>query len=255
MGLDKTLTSLIINSTKNFSKFELSILSLKDRFKLGCPTKDEILNIINKKNQISSILSQSQSQIQILQKTNNTLETTTSTFTTLFKTIKSIPAPTAIAGVGVPFSALTGLSSALDVVNDRLKQSNGILKSIPSISNILNDYLDKINKNLNELDNLILNCLKKQIDELSDEEKENYLSNLDTEIKDNVGQVIDENKLPNIEGFILTIEYDPLNKFSFPRRRIRAKKNNINILGEYSYSSSISILIDEIKFKIKNFKN
>jgi len=62
----------------------------------------------------------------------------------------------------------------------------------------------------------------------------------------------------------LTIEYNPNNDFTFPQRRIRAENVNkydgnpfkgitvYNIYGKkYSYSTSVAVLIDEVKFVIE----
>ena len=61
------------------------------------------------------------------------------------------------------------------------------------------------------------------------------------------------------KGFRLIIQYDPKNEFSFDSRRIQAQNtSNKTILynlsnNGYSYSSSVSVLIDEVKFRIDNY--
>jgi len=69
-------------------------------------------------------------------------------------------------------------------------------------------------------------------------------------------------------GFRLIIEFDPNNTFSFPARRIKAYNTKgvilysappdqgsgkINTSSKYSFSSSVEVLISEVKFNIDNY--
>jgi len=93
-------------------------------------------------------------------------------------------------------------------------------------------------------------------------------SNADEGTSDVNGNIIvlNENKKSGYyAGFdwLLTIEYNNDNTFSFPQRRIKAVNTNtdynnifkgVNLFnlegGGYSYSTSVKVLIDEIKFRI-----
>lgn len=251
MGLDKTLISLVMNVTKNISKFELSIDSLQSRFDAGCPTRDNIFKIIKSKNQITNIISQTQSQLQILNTTKNTLEVSNNTFLSIINVIKSLPVPTAVAGVGVPFGSLTRLSDTLYTVSDKLKQGRGILKTIPDIADSINTYIESIKNKLQVLDNSILKCLNKDIENLNETEREEFLLNLGLNVNP-PSSIDNDNKIPPYKGYNFIIDFDSSNKFSFPRRRIKAQNGKITLIGEFSYSNSVNILIKEMKFKIDN---
>jgi len=70
-------------------------------------------------------------------------------------------------------------------------------------------------------------------------------------------------------GFRLVIEFDPNNTFSFPARRVRAYSDTegvtlysvppdqgsgeINTSSTYSFSTSVEVLIEEVKFNIDNY--
>lgn len=70
-------------------------------------------------------------------------------------------------------------------------------------------------------------------------------------------------------GFRLVIEFDPNNTFSFPARRVRAYNGDegvilysvppdqgsgeINTASTYSFSTSVEVLISEVKFNIDNY--
>jgi hypothetical protein len=93
-------------------------------------------------------------------------------------------------------------------------------------------------------------------------------SNTDEGTSDVNGNIIvlNENKNSGYYAgldWLLTIEYNDDNTFSFPQRRIKAVNTNtdfynifkgINLFnlegGGYSYSTSVKVLIDEIKFRI-----
>ena len=67
--------------------------------------------------------------------------------------------------------------------------------------------------------------------------------------------------------FNFEIQYDPKNEFSFDSRRIKASATFVGVKGNpnvviynlpnngYSYSSSVTVLINETKFRIDNFIN
>jgi len=59
----------------------------------------------------------------------------------------------------------------------------------------------------------------------------------------------------NYKGWMMIIENDPDNTYTFPRRRIKASKTDIKgdtsvMYNEYSYSSSTVILVNEMIFRI-----
>lgn len=253
MGFEKSLILMITKSIQNVSRFELGVVSLDENFNNGCPTKDKLFNIIKSKNNISNALTQIQSQLKNLNSTQNTIENFTKTFIGVVKTIKSLPIPTALAGVGIPISSITKLSDILDNVGDKIKRSKGLLSVIPSINRDIINYINDINKKIKDLDNKILKCLEKDFSSLTEEEKQKFISELGTNISESDIET-SNNNIPSYKNYKFIIEYDPLNKFSFPRRRIRAENGNIIILGDYSYSASTDILIKEMQFKIDNNK-
>ncbi len=255
MGLDKTIISLVMNSIKGIAKFDISIDSMISQFNKGCPTKDRLLLFIQNKNKISTALTQTQSQLNLLNNTKITLENSVNIFTTIITTIKLLPAPVAT----LPISALTNLSDILDNVGDKLKQGRNILKIVPNVIKDLNKNISDINSKLDKLNNLILKCLNQETQNMNPNDRETYYREIGLEINNqNSNSGLEQQLKPtsnnpyNYNGFLLTIEYDPTNKFTFPRRRIRAIKDKVILYGDYSYSSSTDILVDEMKFRIDN---
>ncbi len=253
MGFEKSLILMITKSIQNISKFELSIDSLNKNFDNGCPIKDKLFNIIKSKNNISNALIQIQSQLNNLNSTQTTLENSTKIFSGIINTVKSIPAPTAVAGVGIPISIITRLSEVLDNMGDKLKRGKGLLSIIPTINKDILNYINNINQNIKNLDNKILKCLETQFENMNETEKQKFISELGSNVSESDIEN-DINVVSSYKDYKFIIEYDPLNKFTFPRRRIRAENGKITILGDYSYSSSTDILIKEMKFKIDNNK-
>ena len=147
MGLEKIIISAVTTSTQNLSRFESSIDDLQSNFKDGCPTKESLFKLIDKKNKISNSLTQFQNQIQTLNSTQNNLEKTTQLLSGLVNTIKLLPLPTSIPpGTGIPISVITTLSDKLDFTGDKLKQNKGLTQVIPNVIKDINNSIDKINK-------------------------------------------------------------------------------------------------------------
>jgi hypothetical protein len=138
----------------------------------------------------------------------------------------------------------------------------------------LNGDIQTILSQLARLDALLAGCLEADTVGLTDDEKEDYftslginLNALDTTSDPQAnlvgGQALEDSLAPNsnnpliYKDFKLIIDNDKENTLSFPRRRIVATRiaNNVQIVGDYSFSSSTQILVDEVKFQIDKYLN
>ena len=107
---------------------------------------------------------------------------------------------------------------------------------------------------------------------VTEEEKEEYftslginLNTLDTTSDPQVnlvgGQALEDSLAPNsnnplvYKDFQFVLDNDKENKLSFPRRRIVATRitDGVQIVGDYSFSASTQILVDEVKFKVDKY--
>jgi len=199
-------------------------------------------------------------------------------------------------GAGIPISVLTNLSDILIKLSDFVKNSGNTLSTIPQVTSNIIDSINSMVNQLTLLDQSILNCLEEnfqstipegtpesEIPALQNEfyESLNY-SQFDQSTVSLSGQefseeelierlnpnstnpifypiwgvdfYIDENPEPN--PFRLTLQFDPQNEVSLPRRRIKAFRVNeeeVVLTGDYSYTNSITILVEEMKFQIQQF--
>ena len=79
-SLSKILIKSITNVTKNVTKMEIALDDLIDQFKNSCPPKDELLKIVQQKNQLQTAL----------QSVNGAFSTVQSTVDTTKKIIKAV---------------------------------------------------------------------------------------------------------------------------------------------------------------------
>lgn len=297
-ALNTLINKNVVKVIKNTAKLELAVDDLIEKFKKSCPPKPELLQIVKQKNQLQegleSILGAFQ-QVETAASVTNTIVTTVSAAVT---TIKLIPVPTSVPpGVGVPINVITILADSLDTLGDILKGAKGALSVVPPVSGTITGAASSAIAKLQELDILLNACIEELAEGMTQTEKNNLIDEVGLvaasagDFSSIPANLLDESLLeerlnPNSDnpylyqktGFPtadwqLIVEYNAENKFSFPERRIKA----VNILdapetniyqdgvvfnlpnGDYSYSNSVKILIEEAKYQIEllgeNFYN
>ena len=287
------LGKLLVKSTtrviKNTAKFELAVDDLIEKFNLSCPPKDQLLKIVEQKNQIQSALQNVLGEFSKVDKTVKTTETIVTTVEAAVRVIKAIPVPTSVPpGVGIPINVITLLADSLDTLGDLVKGAKGSLKIVPTVSKSVTESAQIILDKLTELDGKLNICIEELAEGMNDQEKSELLneignvaaaSGLSTNVNLNVANeeelvkrlqpgatdrfLYQKTGFPNPD-WLLTIEYNNKNEFTFPQRRIRAENINkfdgnpykgvvvYNIYGKkYSYSTSVEVLVDEVKFVIE----
>ncbi len=277
MGFDKIISRAITKTVKNTYRFELSINDMLNNFKKECPPKEEIIKIIQTKNQIAGALDPIVGTLNSLKLTKYTLNKTLNSLNVIVNVIKQIPIPTAVPpGIGIPVNIITNFADVLDKVGDLIKKGKTTLETIPGTLTIITDSAKTVISKLNLLDRAITICIEKQTKNMSEGEIQQYFEELNfhlTEVGNfsspTLNKISDEVLLsqltPNsknplyIKGYKLEIQYDVNNKFSFPSRRIRgidfSNKHTIYNLPDQGYSFSIStqVLVNEIKYRINTY--
>ena len=135
-----------------------------------------------------------------------------------------------------------------------------IPETVP-ISWTLSDATSALNELMNEIGNVAASSGASIDTGLNEADDKLLLNRLDP--NSNNPLFYKKSGFPN-KDWKLTIEYNPNNDFTFPQRRIRAENVNkydgnpfkgitvYNIYGKkYSYSTSVAVLIDEVKFVIE----
>ena len=261
--LTKLISSISQNSIKSILKLDDRINEISKKFENGCPSKSELEKIITQKNTLITTLTTTKQLLNGVTKTGQTVDGLLTGLKVAVNTIKYLPIPIA------PFTPLTVtnvLADSLDTLGGIVKNNKGIIKMIPQIFKSITPEIDKVIQKLNSLDIALNACIKSQ--NLTQKELSEILtidptsktpSNSSSE--DLLSQLSPGSNNPILhKGFKLEIQYDPKNKFSFSSRRIKASnpsKSNIILYNlpnnEYSFSSSVEVLINEVKFRIDNY--
>ena len=275
MALGTVIAGLVRNAARSLVNFELAVDPLIERLQQSCPPKVELEIIIKQKNSIATALTQTQTALNTMVQTGQTVTGIINVTDIALRVIKNLPLPTSVPpGIGIPISVINRFTDTLIKLSDLIKTNRGIVASIAPAVQSLNSDIQTILDALARLDTLLAGCLEEQTANLTEEEKEDYftslginLNTLDTTSDPQVnlvgGQALEDSLAPNsndpliYKGFKLIIDNDKENKLSFPRRRIIATRiaNNVQIVGDYSFSSSTQILVDEVKFQIDKYLN
>jgi hypothetical protein len=275
MALGIVIAGLVRNAARSLVNFELAIDPLIERLQQSCPPKVELEIIISQKNSIATALTQTQTALNTMVLTGQTITGIINVTDIALRVIKNLPLPTSVPpGVGIPISIINRFTDTLIKLSDLIKTNRGIVASIAPAVQSLNGDIQTILGKLAQLDTLLAGCLEQATIGLTDDEKEDYftrlginLNTLDTTSDPQVnlvgGQALEDSLAPNsndpliYKGFKLIIDNDKENKLSFPRRRIVATSiaNGVQIVGDYSFSSSTQILVDEVKFQIDKYLN
>lgn len=275
MALGTVIAGLVRNAARSLVNFELAVDPLIERLQQSCPPKVELEIIIRQKNSIATALTQTQIALNTMVQTGQTVTGIINVTDIALRVIKNLPLPTSVPpGIGIPISIINRFTDTLIKLSDLIKTNRGIVASITPAVQSLNGDIQTILGKLTQLDTLLAGCLEEQTANLTEEEKEDYftslginLNTLDTTSDPQVnlvgGQALEDSLAPNsndpliYKGFKLIIDNDKENKLSFPRRRIVATRitNGVQIVGDYSFSSSTQILVDEVKFQIDKYLN
>jgi hypothetical protein len=211
---------------------------LKSKFPQDtCPTKEELLIIIAKRNALASGINQLQNQIRTLDKTGGVITQIITPLPPALTLLKLLPLPTAVPGVTA--GSIVTLSDVFSTLKEILNRFKSIAGGFEFLENFANSILSKINDELKKLDILIEKCAKEL--------------NIDYEvINDELNQDITEEGFGIYKGFTFEIKYDGLNQTPYPKRFAQAldKKKVVRLKSESSFASDPNVLIEELKFII-----
>ncbi len=273
MALGTIIAGLVRNASRSLVNFELAVDPLIERLQQSCPPKTELEVIIRQKNSITTALTQTQTALNTMVQTGQTVNGIITVTDVAVRIIKNLPLPTSVPpGVGIPISVINRFTDTLIKLSDLIKTNKGIVASIAPAVQSLNGDIQTILGKLAQLDVLLAGCLEQATVGLTDEQKEDYftslginLNTLDTTSDPQVnlvgGQALEDSLAPNsndpliYKDFKLVLDNDKENKLSFPRRRIVATRitDGVQIVGDYSFSASTQILVDEVKFQIDKY--
>jgi len=252
MSLAKLGQAIIKKVANKKIKLLSKLDSLISQFSNACPPQAELIKIIKLRNQLVIVLTQLKNNVVRIDQTTNPLKTLLTILDTTVTTLKLLPIPTAVAGVGIPIGAVVTVGDVLSVTKEKITAFESSVEAFSLIKEYIIQTVDQILAKVKILDSLIDKCAKKVIEEGGDP---NLINNiLNTENVNLINNLQNStNTVDNIyKGFKLEVLLDDKSDNRFPKRYAVAKTPNgvIVLRGESSFSSSPDVLIDEIKFII-----
>jgi hypothetical protein len=227
-----------------------TVLNMLNKFASECPNQKELQKILKTRNTLLGHVGGLRSRVQKFDSVATSLETTTTTVKVLIKVITSIPLPTAIippgGGVGVPVSLLTKYSNTLIKLNKTLDKLIDESAAIKGVVSSIKGPLQTTEDRLKAIDIVIQDCSTgKQLADLS------AIVNA-AQPRENTGSEGAPDGRYLYKGYELAILQDKDAPKIAPRRYAVAKDKRgiIMLKGQPSFSSSVDILLDEIKFRI-----
>ena len=268
--LSKIIVKSITKVVKNTAKFDLAVDDLIDQFKDTCPPKDDLLRIVKQKNQIQTGLNSIVGVLTTLESTASSAENLLVGIKAAIQVIKVLPIPT---GFGLPVGIITTFADALDTLGDVVKGGKGAIKIIPQALDTIIKSAQNVIQKLNTLDSAVNKCVEELSEGMTQGEKNELINEInasagaagdfsDELINSSTEEVLLERLNPNsnnpleYKGFKLEIDYNANNEFSFSSRRIIGRNAEVGMIvynladAGYSYSTSVKVLVDEIKFRI-----
>lgn len=214
------------------------INKLKEKFpKDTCPTKEELLIIIAKRNALAGGINQLQNQIVTLNRTGDLITKITTPLPPALTLLKVLPLPTATPGVTA--GSLVTLSGIFSTLKEILNKFKSIAGGFDFLENFTISILNRVNNELKKLDVLIEKCAKE--------------SGIEYEvINEELNQDLTEEGFGTYKGFTFEIKYDGLNQTPYPKRFAQAldKKKIVRLKSESSFASDPNVLVEELKFII-----
>jgi hypothetical protein len=231
------------------------VLEILSKFTSQCPTGRELQNIIKQRANLLKVLNSFEKRITPLKATADKLRTAITAARVLTRLLKATPLPTTL---GTPPGPAGGVIFSLSVgkvitVGDRLATINKILDSLEADKVGILGVVDSVSSTLTSLKNR-LNAIDLAIQECSKESPDLPEILATTQPKENTGSEGTPDANYEYKGYKLEIIQDPNSPQIAPRRYAvaRDRRGIVVLKGQPSFSSSVDVLLDEIKFRIDN---
>ena len=212
---------------------------------VSCPTNEQLVNIINRKNKVTKQLNNSLKIIELAStgiKGNDLLITS---FTAIYTFLKFYPVPSAVGGVGVPIFVINNIQDLKEYIKDNLSKFSNTNQNASSLVALLEGTLLTSIEQLSLLDQLTQHCSPDS--NITQEAISTELTALTTQQSQQQSPII-----TNVNGFEMGVETEITTNTLKRRRAIARNKGGVVMLkGEWSFSSVDQILIDELVFYIQ----
>ena len=251
-------------------------------------TENDLQSALTPITQVRAALTPVKDSITSLNKQAGVIQKNINGLSAIVNTIKLLPIPTSTGapGVpGVPLSAPNTFADTMDTVKTSIDSAKGAVGYIPPSTESMTQQINGVELQLQSAESLvdpafsiltILIAIFKFEKDITPTQKDELLN----DTRDNISSILggiggDANPLINQEneedlssrlsesstnplfykGYRLSVEGNIDNPLSYPQRRIVGKNISQNVSpnivkGDFSYSSSLEILFNEIKFLI-----
>jgi hypothetical protein len=279
MGLASLGQSIIKKVATKKIRINASLDGLISKFDKSCPSKTEMIKIINQRNKLVLVLTQLKRNVIKLDKSTQPLKPLLSALNKSSKLLKNNPIPVAVGApaVAFPLGNILTASDSLSTIKSKLTGITSTILAFGIIKKYIIKTIDNLLNKVKLLDSLTQKCIEKStnlsnsisttgnpnisfnslsnIESISDSDLDIELNNiLNNEESDLIGELqsSDENSTNTYNGFLFEILIDNNNTTRFTKRYAVAKSQSGIILlkGEPSFSSSTEVLISELKFII-----
>ncbi len=289
MSLVRLGQAIIKNIANKKIKIGNKVEDLKSKFATNglpsCPTTPELLKIINQRNELLKILTQLKKQVSVIDKAISPLSALISALNTAATALQVSPIPSAVSGVGIPIGVIVSAGDALSIVKTQITGFKATISSFDEIVDYILRTIEEMIVVIKALDILIEGCARKASQTASEtssntqtsgapgasSSSQNSINNsansgnsaANNLLLNNLLNIEDSNLINRLQdnapndtntykGFVLGIVLDDKNDTRFPKRYAIAKTPSgvIVLRGESSFSSSVDVLLDEIRFII-----
>lgn len=241
MSLITSFTPLIQTSLKNIiytSKGSTILFNeLISQTSNGCLSKDNTLNLINKRNNLVNEINKLNNTLSKISGYVDIINSVLTVSKSIIAVFKANPAPSQFTTVGLIIS----LNDIFNKTKDVIEQISSIISSIKYLLNYIIENLNNLMKLLQSLDFNLNKCLNTYSLSSSLLNNPNPIN-----IKPN------DNILQQYKGYTFDIKIDE-NNYTVFKKRYAVALNSYGrevLRSESSFASDPNILIDELKFQI-----
>mgnify|MGYP003144273352 FL=1 len=264
MALAKFISRIVQSVTRTTFQFNKTLDVLIDRFKDACPTTQELKSLINQKNQINGALREIEQKILILNKVAQGSEIAVQALSAGKTIIKQLPIPSSVPpGVGLPLNVMNNLADALDNLGTLIDKEEASLETIPEALELISNDVGEVITKLNEFDVALTNCIEKDPN-ITAEDLEETATNFVGVITDaELEKILTEPPGLLYGDYYLRLSFPPTDTSLIKKQIIAQNKESVidgefynenvpveELLGNESFSSSNTVLVDEMKWLI-----
>lgn len=160
-NIEASVINELSNQVRSYAESEIIKQAGQINPKSFCPTKPELIKIINLRNELIKTLTQVKRQVTLLNNTTQPLEPILNTLEIAVTLLKSAPIPSAVGGVGIPVGIITTAGDVLSTTKTIISTTKLNINALNTIKDYINNTIDQILGALKILDILIELCAEK----------------------------------------------------------------------------------------------